>query len=135
MRAIGSDFVAATMRLKAFDGLAISLSGLCLLHCLALPILAVSLPLAGVLAEAEWVHWLFVALAAPVSLMALWSAERRRSWTLIALAAGGLSLLIAGAAGWPDHDWETGLTVSGGLLLAGVHLMNWRRSRHVHEET
>lgn len=127
--------MAATMRMKRLDGLAMSLSGLCLVHCLALPVLALSLPILGAFAEAEWVHWLFVAFAVPVSMLALFSGSGRTPWTLIAMAVVGLNLLVAGAAGWPYHDWETPLTVAGGLVLAGAHAINWRRSRHSHAES
>ena len=110
------------------DSLAIGVSGLCVIHCLALPLMASLLPLAGVWAEAEWVHWLFVAIAAPVSLWAF-SRPETRSWPLAILAVSGLALLVAGAAEFPSHDWETGLTVAGGLLLAGAHTLNWRRRK------
>ncbi|WP_413894670.1 MerC family mercury resistance protein [Pantoea ananatis] len=53
------------------------MSGLCLLHCLALPLLAAALPLFGVWAEAEWVHVVFVAIAAPLAGLALWRGHRR----------------------------------------------------------
>ena len=112
--------------------MALSLSGLCLLHCLALPVLAVALPFLGVLADAEWVHWLFVALAVPASALALVDTGGRRSAALIIGALLGLGLLIAGAAGWPDHNSETLMTIAGGLVLAGVHALNWRRARHTH---
>lgn len=115
------------------DTLAISLSGLCLAHCLALPLAAGFLPLLGAWSEAEWVHWAIVALAAPVS---LWTLTRPRmkplSVVTVGLAAPGVALLIAGAAGYPDHDWETPLTVIGGLTLAVAHLINWRRQSHRH---
>ena len=124
--------MADVLRRPGFDGVAMSLSGLCLVHCLALPALAVSLPFLGVFAEAEWVHVLFVALAVPVSAFALLGAARRRSGGLILGALAGLGLLAAGAAGWPDHQYETLLTVSGGLFLATVHALNWQRARHSH---
>lgn len=108
------------------DGMAIGLSGLCLIHCLALPLVASLLPLAGAWAEAEWVHWLFAAVAAPVS---LWTLARPvdRSPMILIVAGLGLALLFLGAAGWPSHEAETPLTVTGGLLLAAAHGLNWRR--------
>lgn len=124
--------MASALRVHGFDGVAISLSGLCLAHCLALPVLAVTLPFLGVFAEAEWVHWLFVALAVPASTLALLASGSWRSWPLLAGAILGLALMIAGAAGWPDHDLETLLTVAGGLALATVHALNWRRARRAH---
>lgn len=115
------------------DAVAISLSGLCLAHCLALPLAAGFLPLLGAWAEAEWVHWGFVALAAPVSLWTLTRPQAKPlSAVIVGLAALGLGLLVAGAAGYPVHDWETALTVAGGLSLAAAHLINWRRQSHRH---
>lgn len=121
-----------TPRAAAFgDSFAIGLSSLCLAHCLALPLVASLLPVAGAWAEAEWVHWLFVLLAAPVS---LWTFlhPKRRTWLLIALAGAGLALLVAGAAGFPSHELETRLSVAGGLVLAGAHILNWRRRPRCH---
>lgn len=108
------------------DGFAIGLSGLCLIHCLALPVAASLLPVAGAWAEAEWVHWLFALVAIPVS---LWTLARPadRSWPILAVALAGLALLVAGALEYPSHELETPVTVAGGLVLALAHVMNWRR--------
>lgn len=115
------------------DAGAVALSGLCLLHCLALPLLAAALPLLGVWAEADWVHALFVAVAAPMTGFALWRAHRQQRLPALAMvtAAAGLGLLLAGALGWPNHASETPMTVAGSLLLASTHVWNaWRRHRH-----
>lgn len=115
------------------DAGAIALSSLCLLHCLALPLLAAALPLMGVWAEAEWVHIVFVAIAAPTTGFALWRAHRKQPLPAVAIvsATAGLLLLLAGAAGWPSHEAETPMTVTGSLLLASTHIWNaWRRHRH-----
>lgn len=115
------------------DAGAIALSTLCLLHCLALPLLAAALPLMGVWAEAEWVHVVFVAIAAPTTGFALWRAHRQQPLPSLALitASAGLLFLLAGAAGWPSHDAETPMTVAGSLLIASTHAWNaWRRHRH-----
>lgn len=106
------------------DVAALSLSGLCLVHCLALPALGVSLPLLGVWAEAEWVHWSFIALAVPISLWALSRGGRHGRARRIILAGVGLGLLVAGASEIGD---ETLMTVTGGLMLATAHLLNLRR--------
>lgn len=112
-----------------FDASAIVLSTMCLIHCLALPLLAAALPLLGVWAEEEWVHVVFVAVAMPLTSYALWRAHQRRRLpvTLRLLAALGLAGLLAGALGWSREAWETPITVAGSLMLASAHLWNWSR--------
>ncbi|MET0288661.1 MAG: MerC domain-containing protein [Pseudoxanthomonas sp.] len=115
-----------------FDASALGLSSLCLLHCLALPVLAAVLPALASWAEAEWVHLVFAAIAVPLAGLALWRSHRVRPLPvgLIALAALGLAGLMLGASGWPSHAAETPFTVAGSLLLAWAHLWNWRRRPH-----
>ncbi len=116
-------------RPHAFDHAAIGLSGVCVVHCLLLPLAAAFLPLLSAWAEAEWVHLLFVAIAIPLTTAALWRSHRRRPLpaAIVLLASAGLALLTLGAFGWPLHALETPLTVAGALLLAGGHLWNLRR--------
>ncbi|MDO9432102.1 MAG: MerC domain-containing protein [Phenylobacterium sp.] len=116
-----------TASTSLLDASAISLSGLCMAHCLALPLVAAFSPLLAAWAEAEWVHVAVILMAAPLSAMALWRRGQRPA--VIALAVGGLSLMGLGL--WPFHTHETLLTVAGSLLLACAHLVNWRR-RHAH---
>jgi len=112
----------------AGDSVAIGMSSLCLAHCLALPLAASLAPIAGAWADAEWIHWLFVLIATPISLWTLGSPPNR-STPILGLAGVGLVFLFAGAAGFPSHDLETPATVAGGLLVAAAHILNWRRRR------
>jgi hypothetical protein len=116
--------ISATRRL---DGIAIALSGACLVHCLLLPIAAAFMPLLVPAADAEWVHWVFVALAVPVSVLALRHrhSSARLTLGLRMLAVLGLGLLALGATGWPQPRFETAITVFGGLVLASVHATNF----------
>ena len=109
------------------DGSAIGLSGLCLAHCLVLPLLASLLPVLGAWARAEWVHLAFVAIAAPAAVLALLRPVRGASAPpgLLALGLGGVGLLAVGAAG--SEALETPVTVAGSLVLASAHVWNWRR--------
>lgn len=110
------------------DTSAITLSGLCLVHCLALPLLATALPLASVLAEAEWVHKAFVITAIPISLYAMLQGRRDGVGAVfIGLASLGLALLTSAAFIESLHDHETALTVSGALCLATAHIFRWVR--------
>ena len=118
---------------KALDASAVGLSALCLVHCLALPALALMLPVLGLWARAEWVHVVFVLIAAPIAAASFVQLPtlRVRSWRLLGLAGLGLGLMCAGALELPVAALERPLTLLGGLLLAGAHLANWRR-RHDH---
>lgn len=114
---------------RLLDLSAVSISALCLAHCLALPVLAAMLPLASAWVQTEWVHAVFVLIAAPLSAIALLHGgpAHRTPARWLALAGLGVALLAFGAVGWPDRSWETPITVAGSLCLATVHLWNWRR--------
>jgi len=111
------------------DASAVGLSGLCLAHCLALPLVAAFSPLLATWAEAEWVHAAVIGMAAPISIFALW--RRAKGAAIIGLSALGLAILTLGAFHWPSAELETPITVAGSLVLAAAHILNWRR-RHVH---
>ena len=112
----------------ALDASAVGLSGLCLIHCLALPLMAAALPLAGVVAEAEWVHRVFVAAAVFISGFAIFRSLTAKGGLLFPLtAATGLALLCAAAFAEPLHAFETPLTVLGALILAFAHIWRWTR--------
>lgn len=110
------------------DHFAVGASLLCLVHCLALPILIAALP---VLAQAfdlgEGFHLLILAAAIPTSAIAL-AAGHRRHGALVPVLVGvvGLVLMAAGAVFVSRAAAETALTVAGSLLLAGAHIANWR---------
>lgn len=122
------------------DRLAALLSNLCVLHCVAIPLLILLLP-AGLLAGTlsvhgahgpEWLHWSLILLALPVSLYALWQGfhlhGRHRPWVIATL---GFVLMAGGALLHAQHMLEAGLTVAGGLLIGAAHWHNisvWQRS-------
>ncbi|MFN4296096.1 MAG: MerC domain-containing protein [Brevundimonas sp.] len=113
------------------DMAAIGLSIACLAHCLALPLTAAFLPMLGLATEAAWVHWAFVAVAAPLSIWTLaWPPRGALRALPLSLAALGLTALVLGAAEWPVHEMEMPMTVAGALLLSAAHGINLRRRRH-----
>ena len=110
------------------DGSALGLSFMCLIHCLALPVMAAFLPLAGVLAEVEWIHKLLVLLALPITALAIMRHRKAKVlFSFIVPAVAGLAFLIAAAFIEALHDLETQLTVTGAILLASAHLWRWTR--------
>lgn len=114
----------------SLDGAAIGVSTLCIIHCLALPLLVVALPALAAVAEVEWVHKALVLVAAPVSLFAMTRLHGVEGRLLIsALIVVGLALLIAGAFVEALHDHEVLLTVAGALILSVAHILRWRAHR------
>lgn len=112
-----------------WDRIGVGLSGLCLIHCLLLPVLVTLLPWLGEHFEDERVHLMFAALTVPVALIAFvpnFLRFRRRG--ILALGLAGAACLMTGALA---HDLvgETGehlLTILGGVLLITGHLQNYR---------
>lgn len=111
------------LRAATVDGSAIALSGLCLIHCLLLPVLSATLPIAGALGEAEWLHKAFIVAALPFALIALTSKQIRPATALLIVT--GFGLLAAGAFIEALHDFETQLTVAGAMTLALGHILRW----------
>lgn len=116
--------------LSSLDRWGIMISSACLVHCLALPLLGAMLPLfAASLPADEWVHPLLLGSALPVTGLALLRGYRRHRLARPALL-GCLGLaLITGALFSGAGGVETALTVAGGLLVAGAHVLNWRGHR------
>ena len=109
------------------DWLGIVFSSLCVVHCLAPLVLALTGgSIAGLaLFEDEWVH---KALLVLVPAIALWSllpsfSHHRQPLPLI-LAAIGIPLLFLAVA--MGEAAETPLTVAGGLTVVVAHALNWR---------
>ncbi|MEM9707005.1 MAG: MerC domain-containing protein [Pseudomonadota bacterium] len=118
------------------DFIAAGLSAACLVHCLALPILSAAAPIFASWADVEWVHKLFVLLAAPVSLSTVFLRIRRAGGIIFSIAAcAGLLALLAAAFFEPAHDHERLLTAIGGFVLGGAHLVWWLRHRPPHQRS
>lgn len=120
------------------DSAGLFISFVCLVHCLALPLVVAGVPTAGLWLSPEDDHrahvWL-LAIAAPVSLAALFGGMRRlatRRW--LALGTVGLALMLLGVLPIADGAYERALTIVGVSLLGIAHLGNWttlhRRRAH-----
>ncbi|MBI3928963.1 MAG: MerC domain-containing protein [Armatimonadetes bacterium] len=113
-----------------WDQLGILVSGLCLVHCLALPLMLSLAPfLAGLWSPDERVHLVLTWLALPVGLAALWPGFRgHRKISVLVCGFAGLALMLAapllGAHGTGEL-WAS----AGAIMLVGAHLVN-RRWRH-----
>jgi len=121
-------------RTGLLDRFAVLLSLVCMIHCLAIPLLAALLPIVGgVLLPDREFHWVMLGLVLPASLWALMSGCRRhRRLRVAAIGSAGLGVLIAvalfghalfGPAG------ERFATSAGSTLVAVAHFLNYR---HLH---
>ena len=115
------------------DRFAIFLSGLCLLHCLALPFAALfGSAIGGWLVDTETgVHWLLLALAIPVSLWALIRGYRAHAQPLnLVLGITGLVIMFLGVSHWLGERYEVALTVVGVIAVMVAHIRN--ALAHIH---
>ncbi len=114
---------------------ALSASMLCLIHCLALPLVLAALPIvSATIALPEQVHVAILAFAIPSSLAALLMGMRRHL-AVGPLFAGiaGLGLLALGALVFGATWLETPITVTGSLVLAAAHVRNWKLRHATHD--
>ena len=118
------------------ERMAVGASAVCLVHCIGLPVLLAALPaLAMIIKIPESFHVWVLGLAIPMSGVALLLGMRDHHSRLPFLVGCiGLCLLAIGALVLLGGRFETPVTISGGLVLATAHILNWRRrhGRHGH---
>ncbi len=114
------------------DGAAVFLSGLCLLHCLALPLVVAGVPFLAQFADTH-LHYQVLIAVIPLSVLALALGYRRHhDWRIVMAGALGMGLLVVGAT--VAHS-QLGIaadrffTVIGSLVLAAAHFMNSYRKK------
>ncbi len=116
------------------DHAAIALSGLCLVHCLLLPVIIVAVPLLAQLNETH-LHAQMLLVVVPVSLFAFAHGYRRHgNLRIIAGGIAGIAILFIG--GTVVHASygilaDSLLTIAGSIVLATSHYFNNRLMRHV----
>ncbi len=122
---------------RYFDRIAIGLSAICIVHCVAVPLVLAMLPLAAVsLGRDQHFHALLLWLVVPTSVagFALGYRVHRRAGVI---ALGGAALAaVAAAATWGHSAWtsaaETAVSVAGSVALALAHWQNFRDVRRLH---
>ena len=118
------------------DKTAISLSALCLVHCLLVPSFLVFLSgYVSLSYNNELIHYAILFIAIPVSIYALITGVRNhKSFSFLYLGLIGIiSLILAvtlGAQIWGEVG-EKALTTAGALLVAISHFKNYRLCREV----
>lgn len=129
------------------DRIAISLSSLCAIHCVALPIVAIIMPLLsstiehGSTLHEFWFHRFILIFILPISIFALVSGYRCHKQVLpVLIASIGLVILLFTAMFADNlitkhalpHSGETILTILAGIIHAAGHILNMLATRSVH---
>jgi len=122
-----------------FDRFAIALSGVCAIHCVALPIVASLMPLLattiqhGYALHEFWFHQFILVFILPISLFALVAGYRcHKQFIPIVIGGIGLGVLVFMALFAEvlnshhilPHSGETMLTIIGGIIHAIGHVLN-----------
>ena len=106
------------------DRLAIALSGLCMVHCLATAVALALLASAGGLLGAAWIHEAGLTLAMVMGAVALGRGVLEHGF-MMPVAVGGLGFgVMAGALTLPHDGSEAMFTVLGVAVLALGHQLN-----------
>lgn len=117
---------ANAARNGTLDRLAMGLSGLCLVHCLATSVLLALLASAGGLLMSPLVHEIGLTLAILMGVFALGRGIAEHGF-MMPSAVGGLGLgVMAGALSLPHGGGEVIFTVIGVAILALGHDLNRR---------
>lgn len=122
---------------RHIDRIAIVLSTVCIVHCLAMPFLIALLPVAALtLGGDAHFHELMLWLVVPTSAVGFALGYRvHRSLSIVAIGAAAV-LVLALAALWGHEAWgrafETGANVAASLVLAFAHWRNFREVRRMH---
>lgn len=122
---------------RHFDQVAIALSAICIVHCLAVPVLVAVLPIALLsLGDSVHFHGLMLWLVVPTSLVGfLLGLRLHRKGGIVVLGMVGIVVLAAAAVyghdAWPE-TLEVPISVAGSLLLAAAHWLNFREVRRCH---
>ncbi|MFT5793181.1 MAG: hypothetical protein ACI9OF_001224, partial [Saprospiraceae bacterium] len=126
-----------TQRERWLDGLAVLLSGTCMVHCLVLPLLVTVLPIiqGSTLLDEQTFHLIMLLFILPTSLIALTIGCRKHKDRLT-MILGGVGLSVLTFTALFGHEvfglvGERFVTTGGGLILALAHIQNFRRCRSV----
>lgn len=110
----------------SMDRVAMALSGLCLVHCLATSVILTMLASAGGLLVAPVIHEVGLTLAIILGIVALGRGISEHGF-MMPSAVGGLGLgVMGGALTMPHSSIETVYTIVGVAILALGHDLNRR---------
>ena len=130
-------FNAPMLLSKYFDRVAIALSTICIVHCLAMPFVIALLPVtAFALGGDGHFHSLMLWFVVPTSVLGFGLGARvHRRVDIVAMGALAIAALAA-AALWGHGTWDPSVevlaNVVASLALAAAHWRNFREVRRLH---
>jgi uncharacterized membrane protein len=132
----GSQSLAMTLS-RYLDRIAISLSTICIVHCLAMPLLVALLPLAAITIGSDGhFHALMLWLVVPTSAIGFSLGYRVHHSARIIVAGAVAVAVLALVALWGHDHWdprfEVTVNVAASILLAIAHWLNFREVRRLH---
>ncbi|MET0360249.1 MAG: MerC domain-containing protein [Sphingobium sp.] len=120
----------STSRMSGIDRLAVGLSALCGVHCLATSLLVGAMASVGGLLETPIIHEGGLLIAILLGAVSLGAGALRQD-SLLPVAVGSLGLgVMAGAMSHHHSAMETVYTVLGVIILSIGHFLNGRNHAH-----
>ncbi len=122
---------------KYFDRVAIALSTICIVHCLAMPFVIALLPVAALTVGGDGhFHSLMLWFVVPTSVLGFGLGLRvHRRADIVVMGAIAIAALAA-AALWGHRAWDPSVevlvNVAASVLLAAAHWRNFREVRRLH---
>jgi hypothetical protein len=122
---------------RYLDRIAISLSTICIVHCLAMPFLVAMLPVVALSFGGDGhFHALMLWLVVPTSAIGFSLGFRVHHSTKIVVAGAVAVAVLALVALWGHDHWdptfEVTVNVAASILLAIAHWRNFREVRRLH---
>lgn len=122
---------------KYFDRIAIALSTICIVHCLAMPFIIALLPVTALALGGDGhFHTLMLWFVVPTSVLGFglgFRVHRRTGIVLLGVVAiAGLAVTaLWGHSAW-DPSVETLVNIAASVVLAAAHWRNFREVRRLH---
>ena len=122
---------------KYFDRVAIALSTICIVHCLAMPFVIAVLPIAAFAVGGDGhFHSLMLWFVVPTSVLGFGLGLRVHKRMDVVLMGVVAIAVLAAAALWGHSAWDPSVevlvNVAASVLLAAAHWRNFREVRRLH---
>jgi hypothetical protein len=122
---------------KYVDRVAIALSTICIVHCLAMPFVIAILPIAAFTVGGDGhFHSLMLWFVVPTSVLGFGLGVRVHKRVDIVLMGAAAIAVLAAAALWGHSAWDPSVevlvNVAASVLLAAAHWRNFREVRRLH---